>query len=64
VGPRAGLDKGEMRNVLTLPGFELRPLGRSVRNQPLHRLSYPGSILFELTNLIPHNHLMFITEHL
>jgi hypothetical protein len=28
VGPRAGLDDVEMRKFLTLPGLELRPLGR------------------------------------
>jgi hypothetical protein len=28
VGPRAGLDDVEKRNFSTLPGLELRPLGR------------------------------------
>jgi hypothetical protein len=28
VGPRAGLDDIEKRKFLTLPGLELRPLGR------------------------------------
>jgi hypothetical protein len=28
VGPRAGLDDSEKRKFLTLPGLELRPLGR------------------------------------
>jgi hypothetical protein len=30
VGPRAGLDN--MKKILDLPGLELRPLGRPVRN--------------------------------
>jgi hypothetical protein len=43
VGPRAGLDDVEKRKFLTLPGPELRPLGRPDRSQSLYRLSYPGS---------------------
>jgi hypothetical protein len=39
VDPRAGLDK--KRKFLTLPGLELRPLGRPARSQ--YRLSYRGS---------------------
>jgi hypothetical protein len=39
VGPRAGLDDVEKRNFLILPELELRPLGRSARNQSLYRLS-------------------------
>jgi hypothetical protein len=35
---RCGEDK-----ILTLPGLELRPLGRPVHRQSLYRLSYPGS---------------------
>jgi hypothetical protein len=31
VGPRTGLDDVEKRKFLTLPGLELRPLGRPVR---------------------------------
>jgi hypothetical protein len=42
VGPRAGLDDVEKRKFLTLPGFELLPLGRRARIQ-LYRLSYPSS---------------------
>jgi hypothetical protein len=30
VGPRAGVDDLEKRKFLTLPGLELRPLGRAV----------------------------------
>jgi hypothetical protein len=38
VGLRAGLDDVEKRKLLTLPGFELRPLGRPARSQTLSRL--------------------------
>jgi hypothetical protein len=40
--PRAGLREVEKRKSLTLPGLELRPLGRPARSQSLYRLSYPG----------------------
>jgi hypothetical protein len=43
MGPRAGLDDVEKRKFLTLPGPELRPLGRPARRQSLYRLRYPGS---------------------
>jgi hypothetical protein len=43
VGPRAGLDDVEKRKLLTLPGLELRPLGRPAHSQSLNRLRYPGS---------------------
>jgi hypothetical protein len=43
VDPRAGLDDMEKRKFLTLPGLELRLLGRPTRSQWLYRLSYPGS---------------------
>jgi hypothetical protein len=33
VGPIAGLDDMEKRKFLTLPGLELRPLGRPARSQ-------------------------------
>jgi hypothetical protein len=41
VGPRAGLDDVEKRKFLTLPGFELRPLGRLARGLSLYRPRYP-----------------------
>jgi hypothetical protein len=41
VGPKAGLDDVEKRKFLTLPGLELRPLGRPARIQSLYRLRYP-----------------------
>jgi hypothetical protein len=37
-----GLDDVEMWKFLTLPGLELRPLGRPARSQSLYRLSYSG----------------------
>jgi hypothetical protein len=37
VDPRAGLDM-EKRKSLTLPGLELRPLGRLASSQSLYRL--------------------------
>jgi hypothetical protein len=45
VGPRAGLDDVKRRKFLTLPGLELRHLGRPARSQSLYRLRYPGSVL-------------------
>jgi hypothetical protein len=43
VGPRASLDDVEKRKFLTLPGLELRPLGRPARSQSVYRLCYTGS---------------------
>jgi hypothetical protein len=43
VDPRAGLDDVEKKNVLTLPGLELRSFCRPARSQSLYRLRYPGS---------------------
>jgi hypothetical protein len=37
-GPRAGLDDAERRNILPLPGLELRPLSWSASTQSLSRL--------------------------
>jgi hypothetical protein len=42
VDPRGGLDDVEKRKFLTLPGLELRQLGRPARSQLLYRLRYPG----------------------
>jgi hypothetical protein len=42
VGPRAGLNGMEKSKFLTLPGLELRPLGRPARSQSLYQLRYPG----------------------
>jgi hypothetical protein len=41
VDPRAGLGHVKRRKFLTLPGLELRPLGRPTRSQSLNRLRYP-----------------------
>jgi hypothetical protein len=43
VEPRAGLEYLEKRKFLTLPGLELRSLGRPAHSQSLYRLQYPGS---------------------
>jgi hypothetical protein len=43
VGDRASLDDVKKRKFLTLPGLELRPLGRPARRKSLYRLRYPGS---------------------
>jgi hypothetical protein len=40
VDPRAGLDDVEKRKFFTLPGLELRPLGRPACSQSLYRLRY------------------------
>jgi hypothetical protein len=48
VGPRAGLDDVETRKFLTLPGLELRPVGRPTRSSSLYRLRYPGSQFIDL----------------
>jgi hypothetical protein len=39
---KAGLDVVEKIKFLTLPGLELRPVGRPARSQSLYRLRYPG----------------------
>jgi hypothetical protein len=44
VDPRAGLDDVEKRKFLTLPGLELRSLGRPVHSYTAIRLRYPGSL--------------------
>jgi hypothetical protein len=46
VDPRAGLDDLKKRKFLTLPGLELRLLGRSARSQSLSRLLYGSDIGF------------------
>jgi hypothetical protein len=46
VGPKTGLDEVEKRKFLTIPGLELRPLGRPARSQSLYRLRYPGFAFF------------------
>jgi hypothetical protein len=41
--PSAGLDDMQKRKFVTLPGLQLRPLGRPVRSQSLYRQRYRGS---------------------
>jgi hypothetical protein len=53
VGPKDGLDEVKKRKFLTLPGLELRPLGRSASSQSLYRLRYPGS---------PHNTKLYVNK--
>jgi hypothetical protein len=48
VDPRAGLDDVEKRKSLTLPGLELRPLGRPASSQSLYRLRYSGSYIYPI----------------
>jgi hypothetical protein len=50
--PSAGLDDVERRKLLTLPGLELRPLGRPARNQSVYRLRYPGSMLSRIMTVL------------
>jgi hypothetical protein len=49
VDPRASLDDLEKRKFLTLPGLELRPLGRPARSQSLYRLRYPCSLVTDVS---------------
>jgi hypothetical protein len=51
VGPRADLDDVEKRKFLTLPGLELRLLGRPARSQSLCQSRYPGSCNFPIPYL-------------
>jgi hypothetical protein len=43
-GPRSGLEDVEKREFLTLPGLELRPLGRPAHCQLLYRLRCTSSL--------------------
>jgi hypothetical protein len=43
VNPRTSLDDLEKKKFLTLPGLELRLLGRPASSQSLYRLRYPAS---------------------
>jgi hypothetical protein len=42
VASRTCLGDVEVRKFLTLPGLELRPLGRPARRQSLYRIRHPG----------------------
>jgi hypothetical protein len=50
VDPRADLDDVEKRELLIIPGLELRHLGRDYR-QSLYRLGYPGSIMIIVSGM-------------
>jgi hypothetical protein len=50
MGNKASLRETENLKFLILPGFELRPLGRSVRSQSLYLLPYPGTRISSTTN--------------
>jgi hypothetical protein len=52
VDPTAGLKYVEKRKFFTLPGLELRPLGRPARSQSLYRLRHPGSFIGVVENKI------------
>jgi hypothetical protein len=53
VSPRTDRHSVENSKLLTLPGLELRPLGRPARSQSLYRLPYPGSYLQGRSSLLP-----------
>jgi hypothetical protein len=46
VGPKAGLDDTEKWKFMTVPGFEIRPLGHPALSQSLYRLRYRRSWKF------------------
>jgi hypothetical protein len=48
VDPRTSSDDVEKRKFFTLPGLELRPLGRAALSQSLYRLRYPRSLISSL----------------
>jgi hypothetical protein len=52
VDPRAGLEDVGKKKFLTLPGLELRTLGRPARSQSLYRLRYPASRMFQFESII------------
>jgi hypothetical protein len=59
VDPRVALDDVEKRKFLTLPGLELRSIGRPARSQSLNRLLYPGPYLKENTNYNKFSEIIF-----
>jgi hypothetical protein len=42
VDPRAGVEDVEKKKILTVPGLELRPVGRPAHSQSLYRQRYLG----------------------
>jgi hypothetical protein len=63
VGPRAGLDDVEKRKILSLLGLELRPLGHPARSQSLCRLSSPGSLSSNESNVVLINLYLFKSDN-
>jgi hypothetical protein len=55
---RVGLDDVEKRKFLTLPGLELRLLGRPARSYSLYRLRYPAYGLLKLVRSLVHRRLL------
>jgi hypothetical protein len=49
---RVGLDDVEKRKFLTVPGLELRSLGRPARSQSLYRLRYSVTIIIIIIIII------------
>jgi hypothetical protein len=62
VVPRTSLDDMEKRKSLTLPGLELRPLGRPASSQSLYRLRYPGFLLTEVYQILIKHHDRFVAH--
>jgi hypothetical protein len=60
VKPRASLDDVENRKFLTIPGLELRPLGRPAYIQSLYRMRYPDLHIYVS---ILHSHLHFRNKY-
>jgi hypothetical protein len=60
LGLRAGLNAVEKRKFLTLPGLELRPLGRPARSQSLYRLTRIHS---DFQNFVHYNAVTFCVTH-
>jgi hypothetical protein len=63
-GSQAGFDAVEMRISRPYRDSNSDPTVVQPVAQSLYRLSYRGSRLLELINVIPHNHPIFITEDL
>jgi hypothetical protein len=59
VDPTASLDDLEERKFLTLPGLELRTIGRPARSRSVYRLHYPGYPISLRSILTLSTHLRF-----
>jgi hypothetical protein len=51
-GPQSLSGRYREEKILTIPGLELRHLGRPARRQSLYRLLYPGSPFCRLSKII------------